>query len=288
MSGAADDEARRQQRLVAAIFAEQADTSTLGVREAGARALRGLGAYRANGEVTAAQALAAAHPTVQAMLGDDDFAHLAREFWRAEPPRRGDLGEWGEGLAGFIDAHPQLGDWPWLGDCARLDWALHACERAADELLDVASLERLGDTDPSLLVIELLPGSALIESRWPIARIHAAHAADGAGTAAPAGGAIADSGADTDGDTDARFAAVRAAIDRGEGDAVWVARRGLRAIPRRLDAPSAAWMRDLFAGRDLGSMLERAAADFDFGAWLAGALRDGGLKGIACRGDEPA
>ena len=116
-------EAERQRRLMSQLLAARADATGLPTRESGARALRGLQAYRANADASAARALGTAFPTVHALVGDEDFEHLAREFWRAAPPQRGDLGEWGADFAAWLSEHPQLADWPYLGDCARLDWA---------------------------------------------------------------------------------------------------------------------------------------------------------------------
>jgi hypothetical protein len=109
-------EAQRQQRLLACLLADQADAGALPARGPQARALRGLQAYRANADASAGRALAAALPTVQRLIGEDDFAHLARRFWRAQPPRRGDLAEWGEGFADWLAAderpvEPRMSSW---------------------------------------------------------------------------------------------------------------------------------------------------------------------------------
>ncbi|CAG1019988.1 hypothetical protein BURC_04927 [Burkholderiaceae bacterium] len=259
----AEAEADRQRELLAALFAPRADAGAMAIRESGARALRGLQAYRRNGDAAAQRALAAAFPTVQMLLGADDFDALACEFWRAAPPRHGDLGEWGEGFAAAIAAHPQLTDWPYLGDCARLDWALHCCERAADAALDADSLARLADTDPSRLVAEFMPGVALVESRWPIVSIHAAHSS---------------------GD-DAAFEALRELIARQHGECAIVSRSGWKAIASPVDAATAQWTRRLLEGCELGAALSQAGEGFDFGAWLAAALQQHWLKGIRVRAD---
>lgn len=256
------NEGERQQRLLTLLLAPSADVSAMPTRERGARALRGLQAYRANGEASAERALASACPTLQMLLGEEDFRHLAQEFWRAEPPQRGDLGEWGACLPAWIAAHAQLAAWPYLADAARLDWALHACERAADDTLEGDSLSRLSDTDPSQLVVDFLPGVALVESAWPIGLIHRAHHADAT-----------------------LFDSVREAIEQRRGEAVVVARNGWKAVPATVDATTAQWMRLLLAGTDLGSALSGAGEAFDFAAWLATALQSNWLKGIRRRGD---
>ena len=252
------NEAERQRRLIESLFASRADAQALPTRESGARALRGLQAYRANGDASAARALATAFPTVQMLLGEENFEHLAREFWRADPPVHGDLGDWGDTLPVWIAQHAGLAEWPYLADCARLDWALHCCERAEDAALDAASIPRLGDTDPSRLVLLLMPGTALVESAWPVAAIHAAHRSQ----------------------DEQAFDAVRAAIAQQRGEAVLVSRQGFKAVPQVVDAGTARWTQRLLAGDDLATAIEHAAAGFDFGNWLTQALQSNWVKGI--------
>ena len=93
---AAVHEAQRQRDLVAALEAVGSLAVDLRLHEAGARAARGLEAYRANAEAIADRALGAVFATIRTMVGIDDFKHLAREFWQARLPMSGDLGEWGE------------------------------------------------------------------------------------------------------------------------------------------------------------------------------------------------
>ena len=263
-------EAERQRALLAAILAPQPPPLpyvSSGWRETEARARRGLGAYRVNARASAERALAASFGTLQTMLGEADFEALSRAFFQQHPPLRGDLGEWGADLPGFIEQQTGLSAWPYLADCARLDWALHQCERAADAEFDAASLARLGDTDPALLHIEWLPGSALIESRWPLALIYAAHHVDAAQH------------------SDAAFAAVREALHRSQAESVWVVRTGWRATVHRVDDAALVWTRRSLAGDNVGTALAAAGPAFDFGAWLAQAVASRWLKGIGVRID---
>lgn len=235
-------ESARQRRLLAALAAPRADRA----------ASPGLQAYRANAHALARRALGAACPTLAALLGDDDFAALAREFWHAHPPTRGDIAEWGDALPDWISAHAGLGAWPYLADCARLDLALRRCERAADAEADRASLALLGSAEPARLRLRLLPGVAVLASAWPVASILDAHAPD-----APAG-ALA-------------LASERVAARAGES--VVVARDGWVAGVHRLDAPAVIFMQAAGDGADLALALDAAGDGFDFSAWLADALR---------------
>ena len=286
------DEARRQQALIAAIEAAGAGGSDAGdgaatpssagrldashlspqpqLRETGARAARGLEVYRANAQSLADRALGAAFATVRAMLGAEDFSHLAHEFWRARPPQRGDMGEWGAEFPAWLAAHPGLATWPYLGDCARLDLALHRNERAADAEFDAASLALLGTCDPGRAQLSWMPGVQLLRSPWPIATIHHAHQVD----------------AD---ERERAFDAVRAALAEPRVEAfqqhVLVARKGWRAVVHRLDAAEAGFARSVQQGESLGAALAEAGSGFDFAHWLGRALRESWLKGVVVSGD---
>lgn len=265
-AGAGEDaEAQRQSRLLAALAAprlEAGATPDPGALGAG-DAQRGLRAYRANAHASAERALTAACPTLRALIGADDFAQLAREFWHAHPPRRGDLAVWGDALPAWLDAHAGLAAWPYLGDCTRLDLALHHCERAADAALDTATLALLAQGDPRRLRLELRPGVQCFASRWPVATLHAAHAQRG----------------------EALFETARAQMRAGEGEAVVVARDGWRAVARRIDAAGLAFMQALLRDADLAHALDAAGEGFDFAAWLADALRHQWLHRVRLQGN---
>lgn len=123
--------------------------------------VRGLQAYRINAQAVAARALAAVYRPVQEALGEQQFAQMAWAFWRRQPPERGDLACWGAGLAEFMAEQAQMP--PALIDLARLQWALHEAERAADAALDVESLQLLdGRFEADQLSLLLLPGLSLV------------------------------------------------------------------------------------------------------------------------------
>ena len=256
------DEAQRQQALLRALSGAGID----GLREQGERAARGLEAYRANAEAIAERALAAAFATGQAMVGAEDFRPLAREFWHAHPPLRGDLGEWGDAFAAWLQAHAALARWPYLADSARLDFALHCNERAADAALDTASLALLESTDPAQLTMRLMPGTALVSSAWPVASIHRAHQLDAE-------------------QAERAFAALREAIAAQRGEDALVVRQGWRAGVVPLAPADARWTRSVLAGANLAHAFAQADEGFDFAAWLQSAIRGAWLKDVAVSND---
>ena len=259
-----DDEATRQQALLHALLSRA--TGIDGLREHGSRATRGLEAYRANAEAIAERALAAAFPTVQALVGTDDFRRLAREFWHAQPPRRGELGEWGDAFAAWLQAHAAMAPWPYLADSARLDFALHCNERAADATLDAASLSLLEAADPARLHVRLMPGTALIRSAWPIAAIHRAHQLEGV-------------------EAEQAFEHARDAMAAQRGEDAMVVRHGWRAIVVPLQSAEARWTAAVLASASLAQALEQAGEGFDFAAWLQTAVRNAWLNEVLASDD---
>jgi hypothetical protein len=183
------------------------------------------------------------------------------------PQTQGDLGAWGEDLAPFIAARGDLQAWPYLADCARLDLAVHQCERAADANFDPATMARLADTDPAQLCLEFMPATALIVSDWPLQSIRAAHAL-------PEGEA-----------REALFSQVRTALAMPQTNAVLLAREGWRAVVSSVAEHEVEWTQHLLAGHSLGSALAQADSAFDFSTWLTEAVAAGRLKGIRVLGD---
>jgi hypothetical protein len=255
-------EAVRQAALVAAIRRHGMAPPAAALDVSGDRAAHGLDAYRANLAATAERALGAVFATVRRAVGDVTFAALARDHVREEPPACGDLGEWGASFAEWLDAQPALRPWPWLGDSARLDLAVHRAERAADARVDADSWSWLASAAPARARLRFAPGTALVVSRFAVGTIHALHRVAG----------------------EPDVAALRAALEARAGESVLVVREGWRGAVHVLDAPGAAFVAAQLEGRDLARALTRAGGGFDFTAWLATALRAGWLEGAAAVG----
>jgi len=217
----------------------------------------GLRAYQLNAQATAQRVLASAYPTIAAQLGDDTLDTLAVLLWRSQPPMSGDLGEWGGHLPALLATHPDLQTWPWLADSARLDWACHTCERAADVGLDADSLQRLGDTDPLRLHLQLRPCVQVVASNWPIGSLWHAHQLPAA----------------------QQDQAAAQALTQGQPETVVVWREGWQVQVRALTAAHDSWMRQLQVNgsTSLADLLDQADTSFDFTVWLSEALTQGWL-----------
>ncbi|HTQ77364.1 MAG TPA: DNA-binding domain-containing protein [Burkholderiales bacterium] len=142
----------------------------------GAGPIERLGIYRGNLYGNATKALGGAYPVVRAIVGEEFFEGLAREYARAQPSRSGDLNACGDRLAEFVSEFPHTRDLPYLPDVARLEWLAHLAYYAADApAFDPARLAAVPAERQAMLRPRLAPACALMESRWPLARIWEVH-----------------------------------------------------------------------------------------------------------------
>jgi hypothetical protein len=199
----------------------------------------------------AQRALTAAYPVVAQLLGDESFADLARALWHAHPPRRGDIGCWGEDLPAFMRSSGQLLDEPYLPDLATTEWALHQCASAPDTQADLSTLALLTTEASAQLRLGLAPGCAVLRSAWPIASVLGAHV-EGHPTLHEAG------------------ALVRAGVT--QDSVVW--RAGHRPRVRLAMEGEADGLQALLQGASLAAALD-VAPTLDFGQWLPMAVQTG-------------
>lgn len=249
--------ARQQQALVAALFDWPAQNAmkNIAVCAMDTRA-RGLKAYQSNAHALAARALQAAYPVLSQLLGAESMGDLARAYWHAHPPVRGDVAQWGERLADFVAGSSQLQDTPYLPDVARLEWALHGMASLEDASPDLSTLALLSTEDPGSLWLRLAPGAAAVCSAWPVATLHAAHGENG-----PSFEEVG------------RLLQARAAEDA----VVW--RQGFKPCVRVALAGEADFLNTLLAGRTLGEALD-AEPDLDVSQWLTLAVQSGLLLAV--------
>ena len=256
--------ARQQQALLDALMewpaANATTTIATYVEDTGAR---GLKAYQTNGHALAERALAVAYPVVAQMVGDESFADLARALWHAQPPLRGDVACWGEGLAAFMQSSAQLQEEPYLGDVARAEWALHQSASAADRVADLPSLALLTTHDPEQLRLLLAPGCAVVRSAWPVASILTAHR-DGSPSFEQVGELLRDACA--------------------QDAVVW--RCGLRPSVRLAATGETDLLLPLLRGESLAQALD-AAPMLDFSQWLPMAVQSGLLLSVRMEQEVP-
>lgn len=128
------------------------------------------GIYRNNIFKSLTGVLEAAFPTIRNMVGDENFAVLARRFIAAHPPQRPQLFAYGGDFAAFLAGFaPAVGELPFLPDLARVEWAVNEAYFEADaETLNAGQLAGLAPERYAGLRLGLHPTVRLIESDWPV------------------------------------------------------------------------------------------------------------------------
>jgi hypothetical protein len=128
-----------------------------------------LALYRGNVLANSIAALRQHFPVLEQIVGETFFEGLARAFWQAMPPTCANLATFGAQLPVFLETFEPTAHLPYLADVARLEWAVHQAEDAADLPVDAVSEE------PAVLT---MPGTSVLVSTFPIAHIWLAHQAD--------------------------------------------------------------------------------------------------------------
>jgi hypothetical protein len=113
--------------------------------------------------------LAATFPTVAAVVGQEFFGLLARDFMIGTALEDPVLSRYGEHFPQFVTARQDMHGLPYLADVARLDWALNVAFHAGVEpRLSAADLTGWPQDALLSLSVRLPTGSSLIESAYPL------------------------------------------------------------------------------------------------------------------------
>ena len=212
-----------------------------GVRADAQTAQRFLAIYRHSVFANWTKALAATFPVVVRLVGEVFFREAARQFAIARPSRCGDLNALGAGFADFIAHYPHASQLPYLPDVARLEWAWHESQMAADgQGLDFAALARVPAGEQGAIRFLLQPAARVVASAYPILALWEANQDERDGTP-----------------------------DRFEGaDRVLVSRQDASARLELLDEGDAMFLQALARSRTHEQALEGAPDGWNFGERL--------------------
>src|ERR1700722_13792177 len=123
----------------------------------------GMKVYRGNLLFGMIQALKDTYPFCLALLGENNFNFLCREYIYSHPSTHPDLTRYGESLGEFLSGRPEVGAWPFLAEVAKLEWARDRAFYAAPEpTLSLAAIQDKGDA------FRLKSSVTVIESRYEI------------------------------------------------------------------------------------------------------------------------
>lgn len=203
-------------------------------------------------------ALAATYPVVMRLVGVEFFDEAARRYAIAVPSVSGDLNEYGAGFGDFIDRYPHALSLPYLGDMARLEWAVHESHRAAEApACDFKALAAVAPDRQGAIRFHLHPAVRLVASQHPIVAIWEANQPGRDGTPARMAGP----------------------------DYMLVRRVGLAASPVALDAREWNFLESILGGASLDEAAD--ALDDGSGEVLAAALARLAAEGVASGFDAP-
>ena len=135
--------------------------------------------YRNNVHVSLIDALADRFPVIHALVGEEFFRAIAREFVIAHKPYQPVLAAYGDDFPDFIAGHEPAATLPFLADVARLERDWSKAWAAADEpALDRASLASFSAPQLAAARIRPHPAARLIRSPWPVADLWQSHQQD--------------------------------------------------------------------------------------------------------------
>jgi hypothetical protein len=137
--------------------------------------VQGINIYRRNLQANAHRALTISFPTVFELLDSDISENLVYQFIRNSPPNQGDWAQWGESFPHFLENTEQGGNYPYIADCAKLDWYIHCALKGSDQTLVETSLQILSESEPEQIFIEFNSNVKVLNTVYPIADIFDAH-----------------------------------------------------------------------------------------------------------------
>jgi hypothetical protein len=125
--------------------------------------------YRNTMRATCINALRLGYPAVRRLVGDEFFEGSAGLFVQAHPPQCADLNAYGAAFADFLQDFAPAASIAYLGDVARLEWAVNRALHAPDAPpLDVARLNALAPTEHARIRFTPHPSITLLRSAHPV------------------------------------------------------------------------------------------------------------------------
>ena len=124
--------------------------------------------YRNTFLLTLTKALRLCFPAVQKLVEEEFFEDAAQVFIAERPPRAAWFDQYGAEFPDFLCAFAPAASVPYLGDVAKLEWAVNCALHAADaEPLDAARLACVAPEDQGRIRLIANPSIALVQLGYP-------------------------------------------------------------------------------------------------------------------------
>lgn len=125
--------------------------------------------YRNNVLAMFEGALERTYPVLRRRVGDGYFRGLARAYRDAHPSRSGDLHWVGSSFPAWLASYLSGGEYAWLADLARLEWACEEAQVAGQSApLEPAALARVAPDELGDARLVLQASVRLVESAYPV------------------------------------------------------------------------------------------------------------------------
>jgi hypothetical protein len=181
--------AELQRDFARAVRGDALAVQRLGIDAGDLNAERRVAVYRNHHRISLAAALAANFPTVVKVIGETAFQALALSFVGIDPPREAIVAAFGANFPVFLEGDPRAQSLVYLGDVARLDWAMNVAARADDlATFSAHCLEQLDSEQLAMLSLRPHPSLTLLSSLYPLLRIRDVAAGAEEGASLEAGG----------------------------------------------------------------------------------------------------
>lgn len=211
--------------------------------------------YRNNVVVSLMEALGQAYPSIKAIMGENNFKRVARNYILAHPPKSAMMQTFGGEFADFLDHFPPLAKSPFLADLARVERAWLDSWHATDfPPMEPTELAAIDPEETMQLILCPLPATTLIRSAHPVADLF-----------------------------DARNAWPATAIDLSKGQSLLITRPHLECIVTELDLATASFADAVFSGVTLGAAISNTMEThegFDPTSAIATLLQTGALQSM--------
>jgi hypothetical protein len=130
---------------------------------------RRYGVYRNNVVVGLMEALASTFPALRAIMGEENFGRVTRNFVAIHPPRSPMMQAYGDTLPNFLEGFAPLRSAPFLADVARVELAFLRAWHAADApALSPGELAEVPADHVAGLTFVPHPAAWLFASRHPV------------------------------------------------------------------------------------------------------------------------
>ncbi len=136
--------------------------------------------YKTNARSLHISVLKDAFPICRKILGDNYFVQISKVYFKSNPSISFDLNQYGETFSEFLDeliiSRPELADYQYLGDLARLEWKIQSAYFSKEDIeLDLNKLEKLCRDSSDSMRFHLQPSVSIISAEYPVLKIWTAH-----------------------------------------------------------------------------------------------------------------